>query len=288
MTTTLVHADCLEWFSSVEPDSVHAVVTDPPFSVEDFESGEVAKLRSGEGGVWRQPPMLDGHRRRPVPRFTVLSTTEQQRAMDFFARWAALVMRVLRPGGHVIVATTPILSHLVYMPLLAQGFEKRAEIVRLVQTLRGGDRPKNAEQDFPDVTVMPRGAWEPWGVFRKPFNGTVAECLRRWETGALRRESADRPLTDVVKSGLTPSRERSLAPHPCLKPQAFARFIVRAALPLGRGHIVDPFMGGGAIVAAAQALDVDVVGVEIDEVFFRLAEAAVPKLAKLPSHDADS
>jgi len=46
--------------------------------------------------------------------------------------------------------------------------------------------------------------------------------------------------------------ERKIAPHPSLKPQAFMRQLVRAALPLGRGVILDPFMGAGSTVAAAK------------------------------------
>jgi hypothetical protein len=39
------------------------------------------------------------------------------------------------------------------------GFEKRGEVIRLVQTLRGGDRPKNAHREFAEVSVMPRSSW---------------------------------------------------------------------------------------------------------------------------------
>src|SRR5437762_3815468 len=66
---------------------------------------------------------------------------------------------------------------------------KRGEIIRLVQTLRGGYKPKGAEEDFPEISVMPRSCWEPWGIFRKPMEGTVAENLRRWGAGGLDRKS---------------------------------------------------------------------------------------------------
>lgn len=278
---TIYNVDCLDWLSTRAPSTIHAVVTDPPFSVEDFSEDEVGKLRRGSGGVWRQPPTLGGHRRSPLPRFTVLTSQQQQSAHDFFARFAELLLPVLTPGAHVIVATNPLLSHLVYMPLMAAGFEKRGEIVRLVQTLRGGDRPKGAEAEFSTVSAMPRSAWEPWGVFRKPLDGTVAECLRKHGTGALRRVSADRPFTDVISSNPTPREERDVAPHPCLKPQALVRQLVAASLPLGRGVVLDPFCGGGSIVAAAVNQGLDVVGLERDAVFCEMARRAVPDLARL-------
>lgn len=61
------------------------------------------------------------------------------------------------------------------------------------------------------------------------------------------------------------------------------RQIVRAALPLGEGVVLDPFMGGGSTIAAALAVGYASVGVEQDPAFFALAEAAIPRLAELVS-----
>lgn len=166
------------------------------------------------------------------------------------------------------------------------GFEKRGEIIRLVKTLRGGDRPKNAHAEFADVTVMPRSGWEPWGVFRKPCEGRVQDNLRKWKTGGLRRISAEKPFEDVIRSAPTRPEERALAPHPSLKPQAFMRQIVRASLPLGAGIVLDPFMGGGSTIAAAMAVGYDSIGIEIDPVFFRISKQAIPRLAELQAGDA--
>lgn len=277
---TLVNVDCLDWLREREPNSIHAVVTDPPYGLREFNEVEKAKLRAGRGGVWRIPPELDGYKRMPLPRFTTLTAKEQLAMKEFFAEWARLVLRVLVPGGHVFVASNPLVSHLVYMPMMDAGFDKRGEIIRLVQTLRGGDRPKNAHDEFPDVTVMPRSAWEPWGLFRKPCEGLVQENLRKWKTGGLRRESKERPFTDVIACSPTRAAEREIANHPSLKPQSFMRQIVRASLPLGEGIVLDPFMGGGSTIAAAEHNGYESIGLELDTAYFDLAKKAVPRLAK--------
>lgn len=284
---SLYEANCLAWMREREPCSVHAVVTDPPYGLREFNEIEKAKLRAGRGGVWRIPPELDGCKRMPLPRFTTLSPKEQEAMRAFFAEWASLVMRVLVPGGHVMVASNPLVSHLVYMPMLAAGFEKRGEVIRLVQTLRGGDRPKNAHEEFPDVTVMPRSAWEPWGLFRKPCEGLVQENLRKWKTGGLRRASKERPFTDVIACSPTRSAERAIANHPSLKPQSFMRQIVRASLPLGEGIVLDPFMGGGSTIAAAEFVGYESIGIELDPGYFQIAAGAVPRLSRF-SPRADS
>ncbi|HEX2676415.1 MAG TPA: site-specific DNA-methyltransferase [Polyangiales bacterium] len=277
----LHHGDCLAWMLERVPSTVHAIVTDPPYGLKEYSGEQQAKRRSGKGGVWRIPPTLDGHERSPLPRFTVLSDEERAELQAFFTVFAERALRVLVPGGHVLIAASPLLSHLVYLPLMAAGFEKRGEVIRLVQTLRGGDRPKNAHEEFPGVSVMPRSAWEPWGLFRKPCEGRVQDNLRKWKTGGLRRISAQQPFCDVIASAPTRKAERAIANHPSLKPQAFMRELVRAALPLGEGVVLDPFMGGGSTIAAATAVGYRSIGIERDEAFFELARKAIPKLAQL-------
>lgn len=277
----LFRADCLQWMGSWPERSIHAIVTDPPYGLKEYTTTEKEKLRNGRGGVWRIPPSFDGCTRNPLPRFTILTSGERDALRAFFAEFARQALRVLVPGGHLFIATNPLLSHLVYLPLMEAGFEKRGEIIRLVQTLRGGDRPKNAHDEFPGVTVMPRSCWEPWGLFRRPCEGRVQDNLRRWKAGGLRRRSADTPFTDVIPSAPTRPEEREICPHPSLKPQAFMRQIVWASLPLGEGTVLDPFMGGGSTVAAALAVGYGSIGVEIDPAFFEIAQQAIPRLAKL-------
>ena len=281
MRYNLYLADCIQWMNARDINSVHAIVTDPPYGLKEYSHAEKEKLRKGRGGVWRIPPSFDGCIRSPLPRFTVLSEEERADLKRFFLEFAGAALRVLVPGGHLFIATNPLLSHLVYLPLLERGFEKRGEIIRLVQTLRGGDRPKNAHEEFPEVTVMPRSAWEPWGLFRKPCEGRVQDNLRKWKTGGLRRISSDAPFSDVIVSSPTRPEERALSPHPSLKPQAFMRQIVRASLPLGTGIVLDPFMGGGATIAAAISVGYESIGLEHDPSFFEKAATGIPKLAAL-------
>ena len=289
MTRYSLHlGDCISWMEERSENSVQAIVTDPPYGLKEYTPQEKEKLRNGHGGVWRIPPSFDGCKRSPLPRFTVLTEDDRGRLRGFFAEFACRAIRVLVPGGHLLIATNPLLSHLVYLPLMEAGFEKRGEIIRLVKTLRGGDRPKNAHGEFSDVTVMPRSGWEPWGLFRKPCEGRVQDNLRKWKTGGLRRISADQPFEDVVRSAPTRAEERALAPHPSLKPQALMRQLVRASLPLGVGTVLDPFLGGGSTIAAALAVGYESIGIEIDPAFFKIAEEAIPKLAQIGTESRTS
>ncbi len=160
------------------------------------------------------------------------------------------------------------------------GLERRGEIIRLVMTMRGGDRPKAAHKEFKDVSVMPRSMWEPWVHFRKPIDGRVQDNLRKWKTGGFRRPGHDKPFGDVIASAPTRTKERACAPHPSLKPQEFLRTLVRGVLPLGEGVVVDTFAGAGSTLAAAEAVGYQSIGIEKDLHYFNMARKAIPKLIK--------
>ena len=280
-TVTLIRADALAWLQTLPPRSIHAVVTDPPYGLIEYAARDHRKLRAGRGGVWRIPPQLDGVRRRPLPRFTVLTPAQLEQLAQFFAQLGTALQHALVPGGHVFIASNPLLSTLTFHALQRTGLEKRGEVVRLVQTLRGGDRPKGAEAKYADVSVMARSGWEPWGIFRKPLQGTVAENLKRWGTGGLRRIGTAAPFKDVIASAPTGRAERAIAAHPSLKPQGFLRQLVRASLPLGVGIVYDPFAGSASTLAAAQAVGYCAIGTERDTKYYRMGAKAFAKLAAL-------
>ena len=279
---TLHHADCNEWLDQQPAQSIHGVVTDPPYGLVEYSEIEQAKLRDGKGGVWRIPPSFDGSKRAPLPRFTVLTATDLAALERFFLAWGRSLIRVLVPGANVVVASNPLLSYLVSGALSRAGLERRGELVRLVMTMRGGDRPKAAHVEFNDVSVMPRSMWEPWLLFRKPLEGRAQDNLRKWGTGGFRRVSATKPFGDVIESSPTRAAERQLANHPSLKPQSFLRKVVRGVLPLGSGLILDPFAGSGSTLAASEAVGYASVGVERDSHYFNLARSAISRLAAVP------
>ncbi len=183
------------------------------------------------------------------------------------------------------MAANPLVSHRISWALQQAGLERRGEVVRLVQTMRGGDRPKNAHEEFRDVSMMPRSQWEPWLLFRRPLEGTAANNLRKWGTGGLRRISEDKPFGDVIRSAPTNAREKRLANHPSLKPQQFLRQVVRAILPLGEGVVLDPFAGSGSTLAAANAVGYRSIGIETDPAYFELAKESIPRLTALSVRD---
>ena len=279
----IIYGDCFQVLNAFSDNSIHAIVTDPPYGVKEYSENELEKKRNGKGGIWRIPPSFDGHKRSPLPRFTALNEKERQELSHYFLNLGKLLLAKLLPGGHLFIASNSFLSQIVFSSLITSGFEFRTEIIRIVQTLRGGDRPKNAEKEFKDVCTMPRGSYEPWGLFRKPLPGkmTVAECLRKYQTGGLRRTANNKPFSDVLYTGKTIKKERFICNHPNIKPQNLMRKLVYSALPLGQGIIVDPFMGSGSTLAAALYCGYEAIGIEKEADFYHLAKESIIPLSKI-------
>jgi DNA modification methylase len=284
--STWFEADCIEWLADRTPCSIHGVVTDPPYGMVEYRPEQLAKRENGNGGVWRIPPSFDGHTRSPLPRFTVLTDAQLEELHAFFFTWASVLEPALVPGAHILIATNPLLAHIVASAIHRAGYEQRGQVIRLVQTMRGGDRPKGAHEEFRDVSVMPRSQHEPWLLFRKPLENRVQDNLRKWGTGGLRRISDQQPFGDVIPCRPTRREERVLAPHPSLKPQEFLRQVVRAILPLGKGTVCDTFAGSGSTLAAAEWCGYESIGIERDAHNTKMARTAIPALTAYKA-DAD-
>src|SRR5437879_2264514 len=51
--TTYILDDAIHWLSVLPGSSLHAIVTDPPYGLLEYENKDHEKLRAGRGGVWR-------------------------------------------------------------------------------------------------------------------------------------------------------------------------------------------------------------------------------------------
>lgn len=280
-TSVLVHADAFDVLATLPEQSIHAVVTDPPFTAREFREEELAKFRSGECGVWRAGSPSDGYQRSRKPLFG-LGTDDLARSTEFFARLGHALGRVLRPGGHAVVASLDKFVPLVATAIGSGGLEFRAQLLRVYGGNRGGMPARGCEHVHRDTCTFPRTRHEPWLVFRRPLPAAMAvrECLEQWGTGALRRPPGGM-LHSVVESSRLPRAEQELGEHPCQKPQAWMRHLVRAVLPVGEGTVLDPFAGSGSTLAACEHLGVVGVGVERHRPYFDAAVDAVPRLADL-------
>ena len=188
----LLTGDCLDVLATLEPDSVDACVTDPPYGIgfmgrewDVFAPESVAKVADQKRGFDRREPNPNLRGRSEwLAGAKVQYDRSAAASLKFQAwtkEWAEAVLRVLKPGAHAVVCASPRMGHRVTCGLEDAGFEIRDSLLWLY----GSGFPKSLNLPGGLGTAL-KPAYEPVILARKPLGGrTVAQCVAEFGTGAL-------------------------------------------------------------------------------------------------------
>jgi hypothetical protein len=141
----LLHGDCLERLKELPDCSVDACVTDPPYGLSFM--GKAWDYDVPTVDVWRE------------------------------------VLRVLKPGGHLLAFAGTRTQHRMAVPIEDAGFEIRDMIAWVYGS--GFPKSRNLDGDWQGWGTALKPALEPITVARKPLMGTVAANVLEHGTGAI-------------------------------------------------------------------------------------------------------
>lgn len=142
----ILHGDCLDKLKDLPANSVDAIVTDPPYGLSFMGKKWDYDVPSEE--IWKE------------------------------------ALRVLKPGGHVLSFCGTRTYHRMVVRIEDAGFEIRDQI----QWIYGSGFPKShniKDGDFKGWGTALKPANEPICLARKPLEGTVAQNVLKWGTGAI-------------------------------------------------------------------------------------------------------
>ena len=147
----LLTGECLDALATLEPDSVDACVTDPPYGIgfmgrewDTFAPATVEKMRTPKAfGFDEDNPNLRGRTRWAGSAAVAYdrSATASLKFQAWTQQWAEAVLRVLKPGAHAVVCASPRMGHRVTCGLEDAGFEIR----NLLLWLYGSGFPKSLD-----------------------------------------------------------------------------------------------------------------------------------------------
>ena len=188
---TLVCADSIKHMAQLEPESVDALITDPPYGIgfmgkewDTFKAATVEKVRKGQtvdrsnydnpnlrgrkfwtaGAAVRYDETLEGHRK----------------FQEWTREWATAALPALKPGANVLVCSSPRTAHRVTSGLEDAGFEIR----HVLLWLYGQGYPKNKKL-APGVGTALKPAYEPLILARTPSPDTMTVTYGKHGTGGL-------------------------------------------------------------------------------------------------------
>lgn len=232
VTHTIINADCLDALRDLPDNSVHAVVTDPPYGLSKTDPKHVAEtITRWAAGDREYIPTGKGFMNAPWDAF-----------VPPVAVWDEC-LRVLKPGGHMLVfagsRTADLMGVSIRLAgfdirdsiswLYGTGFPKSHNVSKAIDKMAGNERksgyPPNSlnklygsrgiggrrtSADDPAVSDAAR-EWEGWGtvlkpaqepilVARKPFKGTVASNVQEHGTGAINIDACRIPTDDNLQA----------------------------------------------------------------------------------------
>jgi DNA modification methylase len=162
--STILVGDCVEVMAGLEPESVDAVVTDPPYAI-----GRLQDERWDQRAI-REAAARSGHDR--------LGLGE---AYGVWCReWAEACLRVLKPGGHLLAFGSARTAHRLTSGIEDAGLEVRDVLMWLYAT--GMPKSRRLAGDR-GTTLKP--AYEPIVLARRRPECAVEANIERHGTGAL-------------------------------------------------------------------------------------------------------
>lgn len=133
MRAELVIGDCRDIMAAMEPNSIDAIVCDPPYGLE-FMGKEWDKL----GAIIEHPDDGEG----PWGRTNRVRYGSSAKTMqDWHEAWAREALRILKPGGHLVAFGGSRTYHRLACAIEDAGFEIRDQL----QWLYGSGFPKSLD-----------------------------------------------------------------------------------------------------------------------------------------------
>lgn len=270
VSSRIVHGDCLAALKDIDANSLHLVMTSPPYAEQ---------RKPQYGGV-------------PADKY-----------IEWFLPRAAEVKRALHPRGsfivniksHVIAGERHPYVHELAVAMRKQGWRIHEEwIWHKVNAAPGAfdQRFRDAWEYCLHFTMREDITWNPDAV-QVPISEGSKRSHRK-DLEARPRYTSTGSLMTVVPGGYwagkthcNPSTVLSLATeaqnrhHPCVYPEALPEFFIRLLSNAG-DTVLDPFCGSGTTGEAALKLGRSFIGVEVNAEYVKIAKVRTGESNAVP------
>ena len=281
---TLICGDALTVMKDLADNSVHLIVTDPPYFLD------------GMGKEWNKTKLEKKTSKAKVvgamPVGMKFSVQDGERFQSFMYDIAKEAIRVLKPGGFMISFSQARLYGRLAIALEEAGFEMRDMMVwnREGQAKAFGQThflekrlAKGLINQYQfDVTIQSIGGRktaqlkpqiEPMTLAQKPREGTLVDNWLSYETGLMdATQSLDGKFPGNLMTVPRPNRAEKGKEndHLTVKPVALIEHIIRLFSKEGQ-IVLDPFVGSGSHGVAALLAHRMFIGIDLEPAYIDIA-----------------
>lgn len=281
-TVTIHHGDALKLLSTIPDESVHLVLTDPPYFIDgmgDDWSNTTLQRKAARAGVVGSMP--------------VGMKFDPQQGRNFQAFMEPVfeeLHRILKPGGFAISFSQARLYGRLAVAAEDAGFELRDMLgwiyegqakafsqdhfVRRMRHLSSAERTAILRQLDGRKTPQLKPCIEPMVLAQKPRVGTFVENWLEHQVGLVdTTQTLDGKFPGNLMACPKPGKAEKGDgnEHLTVKPVRLLKHIIQLFTTPGQ-TVLDPFLGSGSTALAAAATGRDCIGIEIERTYVRIAQ----------------
>lgn len=275
----IVQGDCLTELPALEPESVHLVVTDPPYFLDGLDAG----WKKGLPGTTRGTGAVGG-----LPAGMRFDPRQGRALQHFIGQVAERALPILKPGAFALFFSQPRLAPRMAVGLEDAGFEIRDlyawRFTRRAQFKAFSmdhfvDRkaiPKHEKENIKRKlggrkTPQLRPQFEAMILAQKPKAGTHINNWLEYQTGLIDPNvKLDGMAPATVMTVEKPGREHYNG-HLTVKPLQLLDHLIRLFSAPGQ-VVLDPFLGSGTTALAAIHSGRSCIGIEINPDYIEISE----------------
>ncbi len=281
----LLPGDCLARLGEMERNSIHLVVTDPPYFLDGLDT------EWRKGGDRSHQGVVGG-----LPRGMKFDPRQGRRLQEFMGQFGEAALRVMKPGAFGVVFSQPRLSHRMAVGLEDAGLEVRDlyawhytrkaqfKAFSMDHFVHRMDRSAQEKQHLLETlggrkTPQLRPQFEAMVLVQKPREGTHITNWMEHRTGLIDPEARLNGGSPSTVMGVEkPQRERYNG-HLTVKPVPLIEHLIRLFSSPGQ-VVLDPFLGSGTTAVACRNTGRRCIGIEIRLDYLEIARQRLEERSK--------
>ena len=284
--TDLRLGDCREILKELETNSVHMVLTDPPYFLDGLDS----EWRKGKSNSNKKVRAIGG-----LPVGMKFDPAQGRHLQNFMQEVSNELRRILVPGGFFLSFSQPRLAHRMAVGMEDAGFEirdlyawhftQRAQMKAFSQfhfidkmdlTLTEKRKIKKGMEGRKTPQLRPQ--FEAIIMAQNPKEGTFVANWEKYKTGlAYTLKTLNGTAPSTVMKVEKPTKEERGHGHMTPKPIKLLSHLIELFSQDGQ-TVLDPFLGSGSTAVAAVETNRDCIGIEIQKDYLELSRQRVKKM----------
>lgn len=285
----IINADSITAMCDMPSDFAHLILSDIPYGI-GIDDWDVLHDNSNSAYLGTSPAQLKAgavfkKRGKPINGWSEADREIPKQYYDWCSKWSGQWLRVLKPGGSVIIFAGRRFSHRCIAALEDTGFSfkdmlawmrpkapHRAQRVSVVYERRGDFENSQTWNGWKVGNLRP--IFEPILWFTKPYKigTTIADNVLDYGIGAFNETAFlqyENSPDNILRSGFSMG-EAGL--HPTQKPIRLMQALIELTTQKGQ-VVIDPFCGSGSTLVAAMLTDRKYLGFEINREYADIAES---------------